>query len=282
VTVEQCLICGRGLERHAIAGLLKCPGCGFVTADVQLTESELTALYGEGYFHGDEYADYVRDRPAAEKSFARRLQTLLRFVEEPATRRLFEVGAAYGYFLGMAKPLFRNVSGSDISLAAVRSARSECGVEVFCGDLLSLEWNEKIDVACMWDTIEHLARPDRYIEWLSDRMAPGSLLAITTGDIDSYVARWRGPKWRQIHPPTHLHYFSRRSLSRILEKYGYRVRFVGYDGMYRSLEMMSYIILCKRRNRPGIHDRLKRLGLLGGNVYLNLRDILFVVAEKTG
>jgi SAM-dependent methyltransferase len=252
-----------------------------VTADLDLGDEELAALYDERYFCGDEYADYVRDRSSIEKSFARRLRTLMPLVGQPNAKNLFEIGSAYGFFLNLARPMFRSVSGIDISRPAVEFARSEFGLPVLCGDVLSATLEEDIDVACMWDTIEHLRRPDLYMAWLSRRMRPGALLAITTGDIESRVARWRGTKWRQIHPPTHLHYFSRKSLAALLENFGFQVRVVAHDGMYRSLEMMSYIILSKRHNLPGIHGALKLLGVLNLDVYVNLRDILYIIAEKT-
>jgi SAM-dependent methyltransferase len=264
-----------------IPGLTRCTSCRFVTADLDLEDEELTALYGERYFCGAEYADYIHDRSSIERSFSRRLRTLMPLVEHSNTKYLFEIGSAYGFFLNLARPLFRSVSGIDISSPAVEFARSEFGLPVLCGDVLSVDLEEDINVACMWDTIEHLRRPDLYLAWLSQRMRPGSLLALTTGDIESRVARWRGAKWRQIHPPTHLHYFSRGSLAALLEKYGFHVRIATYDGMYRSLEMMSYIVFCKRHGRPGIHASLKRLGVLDLDLYLNLRDILYIIAEKT-
>ena len=56
----------------------------------------------------------------------------------------------------------------------------------------------------------------------------------------------------------------------------------GQDGarMYRNLEMMSYIVLSKRHNLSGIHGTLKRLGVLDLEVYLNLRDIVLMIAES--
>ena len=60
----------------------------------------------------------------------------------------------------------------------------------------------------MWDTIEHLKRPDLFVQKAAADLRPGGLIALTTGDIGSLNARLRGARWRMIHPPTHLHYFS--------------------------------------------------------------------------
>lgn len=275
-----CLVCGGVLRPAPIASLLRCPTCRFVTADMALTPEEQAAIYDHRYFAGAEYADYVADRAVIEKSFQRRLRQLLAFVPDARHKRLFEVGCAHGFFLHLARSHFAAVEGIDISCDAVRFASSELGLPVRQGDLLSCALPSAIDVACLWDTIEHLPEPHRYLERLSAHMPKGAVLAITTGDIDSWVARWRGPKWRQIHPPTHLQYFSRDTLSRLLGNYGFTVLSCSYDGMYRSLEMMSYIVFAIKQKRPAIHYALKRLGLLRFNLYINLRDIMFVIAQK--
>ncbi len=263
-----------------IAGLSRCSVCAFQTADLTLSAEELSSLYSKKYFEGEEYANYLADRRVIEKSFHSRLETLLRYTPESQAKDLFEVGCAYGLFLNLAQARYRNVSGIDISSAAVDFARSNLHLDVDCGDLLTSDLPGRIDVACLWDTIEHLSRPDLYIAKLATVMSKGGIIAVTTGDIESRVARWRGRKWRQIHPPTHLQYFSKKTLSMLLERHGFVVRYAGYDGMYRNVESMSYIIFALKRRQARVHSALKRLGVLNFDLYLNLRDIMFFIAEK--
>jgi Methyltransferase domain len=131
-----------------------------------------------------------------------------------------------------------------------------------------------------WDVIEHLRRPDLYIEKIANTFPRGGVLALTTGDLDSWVARARGSKWRQIHPPTHLHYFSRRTLGRLLDRNGLKIKYMCSEGMYRRVETMAYIVLCLKHNRRDLYAHLRKTGLLNWDLYLNLGDIVFVVAEK--
>jgi hypothetical protein len=51
--------------------------------------------------------------------------------------------------------------------------------------------------------------------------------------------------------------------------------------MYRSVDTMAYIVLCLKHNLPGLYSWLRKTPLLRRDLYLNLGDILFVVAEKT-
>jgi hypothetical protein len=180
----------------------------------------------------------------------------------------------------VAQDQFQRVEGLDLSEDATRYAREELGLPVGAADFLNYDSAGTVDVVCLWDTIEHLEKPHLYLEKLGRVMSRGSTIAITTGDIGSLVARFRGARWRQIHPPTHLQYFSRATLLRLLDNYGFRPRYCGYDGIYRSVDTMAYIVLNIKNRQPWLYSFLKGSGLLNWNLYLNLYDVLFVIAEK--
>jgi SAM-dependent methyltransferase len=280
VSKKLCLVCGGVYGASRLPGLLQCESCGFITANLTLTQAELERLYSTAYFTGEEYNDYVAERALIERHFEERLRVLARYVDAPQSRTLFEVGCAYGFFLNVAQREFKSVSGIDISADAVAYAKEQLHLDAAAGDFATVRVSEPVDVVCMWDTIEHLAEPDAYVRKAAEILRPGGHLAITTGDIGSWVARLRGRRWRQIHPPTHLHYFSRATLTRFLESHGFHVTFCGYEGMYRSVETMAYIVLAIRNGQPGLYRALKRTGLLNWNLYMNLFDIMFIVAEK--
>jgi hypothetical protein len=52
------------------------------------------------------------------------------------------------------------------------------------------------------------------------------------------------------------------------------------EGMYRRVDTMAYIVLCLKCNRPDLYGRLRKTRFLNWDLYLNLGDIVFVVAEK--
>jgi SAM-dependent methyltransferase len=276
----SCLVCGGTYRDANLPGLLTCTECGFITANVDLSADALRQLYTSKYFSGEEYRDYVAERALFEKHFRLRLKTLLRFVPDPGSKRLLEIGSAYGFFLAVAREHFKSVEGVDISADAIAYAVTELGLPATAGDFLDYPLAQPVDVVCMWDTIEHLQHPHLYIERVSAHMNRGGVIAITTGDIASLMARMRGARWRQIHPPTHLHYFSKATLTRLLDRCGLTVRYAGSDGVYRSLDTIAYIILNIKRQKPKLYEALKRTGLLQFDFYLNVYDIMFLIAEK--
>lgn len=275
-----CEVCDGEGQLVGYAGLRRCATCSHMWADLSIDADAISRLYQRSYFFGDEYSDYLADRRIIEKNFAGRLQTLRRFLTKAHTR-LFEIGCAYGLFLNAARPNFDTAEGIDISDDAVRYARDEFHLAVSQGDLLDADLSgRQFDVVCMWDTIEHLARPRKYLEAVAPHMAAGALVAITTGDIGSLNARFQKGRWRMIHPPTHLHYFTRQSLIRLLDRCGFDVVHVEHCGVYRSLSGMLHNLATLRWKQPRLGEWFQRTMPKGLDLYLNLYDIMYIVAKR--
>ena len=277
-----CVVCARPAEPRDrwFDHLWRCRECRLVFADLE-AYPDTAALYAESYFKGDEYADYAADRDVLQRNFRRHVELVAGY---RPSGRLFEIGCAYGFFLDLARRRW-DVAGIDASPAAARHAREVLGLDVRAGDFLaSPPADGSVDVVCLWDTIEHLRRPDLYVQQAARSLRPGGILCLTTGDVLSLNARLRGRRWRLIHPPTHLYYFSRPSLDRLFRRFGLSLVHLSYFGYHRRIGSMLHQIA--RRARPGLlRAALERLGdsALGRrDAYLNLLDIRLAVARKTG
>lgn len=278
--LSPCLVCGGRYGPSTLPGLFRCKTCGFTSADLSIPDETLRGLYGEDYFHGEEYLDYVAEEGSLRINFADRLMTLRALAPDMSSADLFEIGCAYGFFLDEVRGTVARASGIDISADAVRYARERLGVEAQSGDYLQLNLGRSVDIIAMWDTIEHLKRPDLFVEKAAVDLRPGGLLAVTTGDIDSFNARMRGQRWRMIHPPTHMHYFSARTLTRLLERAGFDVVHVSHPGNARRLRSVLYILFALKMKRPGLYEALARLPLANARLVVNLYDIMFVVGRR--
>jgi 2-polyprenyl-3-methyl-5-hydroxy-6-metoxy-1,4-benzoquinol methylase len=277
---NHCIICGSNYKKSQRNGLVECERCHFITSDGYLSDEELRNLYRGSYFCRGEYADYLSDREIIQRNLKARLDVLLRFVEQTEKKKLFEIGCAYGFFLDLARGRFERVFGIDISCEAVKYSKEVLHLDAMAGDYLSDKMEGNYDVCCMWDTIEHLKEPHLFIEKIASEMNRDGILAVTTGDIGSLNARLRGKKWRQIRPPVHLHYFSGKTLIRLLERNGFQVVYVAHPGSYLSLRNILHIILVARNRSPNLYRWLDHAGLLKSNVYLNMFDLLYVIGRK--
>jgi hypothetical protein len=110
----------------------------------------------------------------------------------------------------------------------------------------------------------------------------GALLCITTGDIGSLLARLRGARWRMIHPPSHLHYFNRATISRLLRNHGFKVVDIRPVGPARSVHQILYSVLGLGMKMPWMYETLKKLIPADWGLTLNTLDIMQVTAEKKG
>jgi 2-polyprenyl-3-methyl-5-hydroxy-6-metoxy-1,4-benzoquinol methylase len=278
---KTCIVCGGAQAPiRRLPGLVECNKCGFLSADLSISDEELRNLYGQRYFKGEEYLDYIAEEPSLRLNFRNRLVTLKAVAPHLSRCDLFEIGCAYGFFLHEANQWVRSASGIDISTEPIRFAVQELGVDAAQGDYLSLDMGRTFDVVAMWDTIEHLKHPHLFIEKIAQDLKPGGLVALTTGDIGSLVARLQGRHWRLIHPTTHLHYFSAATICELLRRKGFDVLHLSHPGNSRSLRAALYFIAVLRMQRKGLYDALQGFPIFNWHLTVNLFDIMYVIARR--
>lgn len=258
--------------------------CGLIRARVNPSDAELRELYKKEYFFGEEYYDYFMDRPALEKNFLQRLKRLQKYLSKQS--KVIEIGCSYGFFLNLCKEYVKECIGFDITKDGIDHAVSHFGLEAYCLDFVNYN-GSPADVICMWDVIEHLGRPDEMLRKISASLKVGGHFVFTTGDIGSMVAKIRKDKWRMVHPPTHLFYFDKESITKILEKNNFRILRIKYVTIYRNV----YSVLNQLyRNTSG--SKVKKIcwrlavhlskysGIGKWNVGMNLFDVMEVIAIK--
>lgn len=282
MTAGKCALCAETGYNELYSGIVSCRSCGHVYARPGPREADARGMYSRGYFFGGEYSDYLADKRVTQENFRLRLNVLDAYVQRRRHTRLLEVGCAYGFFLEVARTRFDRVMGVDIAEDGVRHAVEKLGADAVNADLLSYDFSgQTFDVVCLWDTIEHLADPAAYLEKISRALIdPGGLVAITTGDIGSFNARFRKGKWRLLHAPSHLHFFSARSLAALLESKGFEIVYARHCGFYRSIDMVLHRILSVTGFGRKCYELLCASGVSRAQLYLNLGDIIYMIGRK--
>ena len=279
-----CPVCqGEDVTAATIPNLQQCRACGFVFFPVQ-NAAALLDLYDEDYFSGAEYPDYLGQQPALRRSMRRHLRQM--GTVHRLGGSLLEVGSAYGFFLDEARAHFDCLVGIDICESPTRYARERLRLDVRLGDVVTHDFaQQRFDAICLWDTIEHVADPRAVIERCVRLLSADGALFLTTGDIGSLNARLRGSSWRQIHPPSHVSYFSRATMMRLLEAAGLSVVRIETAAYFHTV----YNVLASIRLRGGPSGRMAdtALRVVGTTVssrvgfWLNLGDIMFVAAKRS-
>ncbi len=282
--MNSCPVC---LDKHTIKiykdTLFSCQNCSHVWADLTLDEEQLRILYAENYFKGEEYADYLADKLILQSNFSKRLNSLRRLQDSPTFNNVLEIGCAYGFFGDLIKQ--RNPNGKyrgfDISKEAIEYANQQFGNNFSSQNYLFSKSPEipYTDVF-MWDVIEHLPNPIDFIEKVSTETTSGSRIYITTGDISAWLPRKQKDKWRMIHPPTHVHYFTNKSISKLLRQYGFQTEKISYPPVSRSIRVIFYSLFMLNKKPRKFINWIYNLIPEKASIRINTRDIMFVVAKK--
>ena len=189
---------------------------------------------------------------------------------------LLEVGSAYGYFLDEARKRGWRVRGVEPAEHAAQRARHVLGVDVAVGPLTELPVDgQSVDVVALWDVIEHVPNPRETLARAFDWLRPGGVLALSTGDIGSLVARIHGRDWSLLTPPWHQYFFSRRTMRAMLVDVGFTVVRIGGDGN---------VAVDRSSRRPRVPSRiaavLESRPVSSGARKLGRGGIMFVFARK--
>jgi cyclopropane fatty-acyl-phospholipid synthase-like methyltransferase len=273
-TGRRCHACGERpsswAPHYEELGIRRCSSCGSLAFHAEKS-FDFARLYSAGYFHGGEYEDYTGHRAVHERNFERKMRLLRR--NAPTDLRVLEIGCAYGYFVDHAlRSGAAAAHGTDVSSDAIDFARKNVGPHFSLADE-PLPPDLRYNCIAAWDVWEHLSEPFDLFASLIERLPAGGTVAVTTVDSSSFVARSRGPKWRQIHPPTHLHYPTFDGLARGMRALGLDVVHHAHFGYHRALETYLAALRLKWLVRP--FPRLRLVPVL-----VDVRDTQIIIARK--
>ena len=244
----------------------------------------LAAVYQQKYFIKNDsysrfgYTNYNEDKEPMRSVFEQELQKL----EQKITgRKLFDVGAATGFFLDLAKKRGWQTAGCEISEYASQQAQNQ-GHKIYQGSLASLALPADHDLITMWDVLEHVPDPVAQLNKANKILVKGGYLLINTIDADSCWARCWGKKWNMIIPPEHLNFFSRKSLDYLLLANGFVVeenrklaKKFSLAYIFKVLFEWQNFIIWQKLSRIFNNKFWRRF-----SIRINLRDNIFILAKK--
>jgi len=279
----NCIVCrSEKFESLYNNTLKKCAACGFVTANLEISDDVLKKIYSENYFKGAEYLDYLKDKSTIQYNFRKRLDYILKKIDPKSIYSVLELGCAYGFFAELFTSVFpsKQYVGIDISEPAIKYGQDFLKQNLICTDYLQFNSQIKYSDVFMWDVIEHLKNPELIIEKIYNELEINGRIFITTGDIGSFLPRFKKNKWRMIHPPTHLHYFSASTIKKLLENKGFEMLFVSYPPIYRSIKQIFFSLFLLNKKPWFITKLIFKIIPENLNIPINTYDIMFIGAIK--
>lgn len=222
---EACLVCGaaafesRGFgldymapspERYELAS---CRECGFVRM-VSPSPASGGELYPEAYYR-------------KMSGLSRALELLFLRERRAAVERhkdrgaILDVGCGSGEFLRFMSAAGWAVSGVEPSPSGAGAAPEG----VHAGTLDSAGFPAaSFDAATMWQVLEHVPDPAAAISAARALLKDDGVLLVSVPNISSLQSAFGRELWFHLDLPRHIWQFSPRTLSRLLEKSGFKLK----------------------------------------------------------
>jgi len=240
---DACHVCGSrnetALVRDKEKTIFECGSCRLLYT---LYNDKKEFNYEDAYFE-EEYTtqygrSYLEDRINIDGFNRARLAAVNRlftksFKGYSGEKQLFETGAAYGFFLDLAREDGWKVRGVEPSSAAVAYASDKLYLPVTAGTFPDVETgSEEFHALTMWYTIEHIQDLGAVMEKIYISLKRGGVLALSTPNWLGYSGRFHRKKYLETHPADHFYDFSVPTMKRLLKRYRFQVKKVRITGIH--------------------------------------------------
>jgi len=220
-----CPICSahdytRLFDKHGHA-VSRCTSCGHQFTFSPSPKDHVAVVYDDSYFSGGGagYPDYLLEREII-RSHGNAYGKVLHAYVTPRT--VLDVGAAAGFFLqGLIDQGWTGM-GIEPNGTMARYARDSLGLEVMTTTLEHFQSTQMFDLVSMVQVVPHFQNPRTSLAAAARITRPGGLWLIETWDRESLTARTLGRYWHEYSPPSVLHWFSRASLSELVQEFGFQ------------------------------------------------------------
>ena len=152
---------------------------------------------------------------------------LINDVDKENNKTIFDVGCGLGYLLSSLKKGKRKLFGCELDSFATDIA-NKYGT-IFCDKFENINIKKNsIDIIICHHVIEHVDKPEIFIECIKKSLKKNGMLILATPDFDSAMARRFGLKYRMFHDKTHVNFFTNESMHRFLRDYKFTILKVFY------------------------------------------------------
>lgn len=261
-----CALCGTATYRRVVdmgwRRILRCAHCGLVRADPLPSPEEKLASETNDYesdvacpevqeLFKNYHRDYVEDPIILRMK--QHLGDLENILGGPGT--LLDIGAATGILLHLARERGWKPTGIELCAERAAAASKEFDVPIVAGMFTAERFDgQRFDAATMLDVVEHTTEPLAMLQNAHAVLRPGGAIVVAVPNqqclltvlVNTY-ARLGGPLAKtkllpRLYVPIHLHYFTPRTLTRLVTTAGFRVVRLRHAPVYLGRYEMSLLM----------------------------------------
>ena len=274
LTLKSCIICQHNTRvlyenifdnRHGyprLFSIYRCDHCGLCRTRPSLDREELSRIYQKYYPRSSETSEQVL--------------SIFKKIKDISPFRLWAQGggnACYQYIspgkkvldLGCGNCLSllmarhhgaREVIGVDVDLNILPIAK-QLGLDVHIGQLSDLPAEKGLfDYILAQQVIEHEPNPGQLLIEIRERLAENGQVILSFPNVNALYRHIFGEKWLHWHPPYHINHFSKKSITLLAEKCGFRIKklFTVTPDAWMTYQMRTLQILYVRGQRDPFWD----------------------------
>lgn len=264
-----CNLCGSGDGKTLFQGdyggmpfsVTMCGSCGLIYLTPRFSRYQIE----EDYNRAAKSESYISDAGKEKELYRERFNKYLNEIEKHKREKgkILDIGCAIGLFLDAAVKRGWDAYGVEISNVFVEYARTEMGLNVQRGQIEDIKDREScFDVITMWHVLEHTLDPRLAVSRAYDLLKEDGLLALEVPNGESEIQRAIKTHPEKIKPYGHLYYFSRETLTRLLESVGFSLITSGFSEGTGCGTLLRHLGL--NRLHAGLIDNFHYLRFLKG------------------
>lgn len=155
---------------------------------------------------------------------------IIKLVEK--NKKVLDVGCASGYLASFLKQKGCTIDGIDTDRESVEKAKEYCNASIL--DISKDKINGEYEVIILGDILEHLVNPDKVLLNLKENLKNDGYIIISIPNIVNIYPRLKilfghfDYEEIGIFDRTHLKFFTKKSLKKMINKTGYKIEKLEY------------------------------------------------------
>ncbi|MDJ1473114.1 class I SAM-dependent methyltransferase [Xanthocytophaga flava] len=252
--LKSCPVCNTLVFKHFLVckdytvskqefQIVRCESCGFKFTNPRPAAHEIGAFYqSEDYIsHSNTNKGLINKAYQIVRNYT--LKNKLKLINSLHTKgTLLDIGCGTGAFLQTCSSAGWQVKGTepDSNARAFAGSNNQLTIEP---DFLTAYPDEQFDIITMWHVLEHVHLLSETLDKLRRNLSSDGKLVIAVPNSESYDAKYYNQYWAAYDVPRHLYHFAPKTLTQLIEKFGFKIAEVKpmyFDAFYISMLSTKY------------------------------------------
>jgi 2-polyprenyl-3-methyl-5-hydroxy-6-metoxy-1,4-benzoquinol methylase len=203
-----------------IFSVVKCLDCGFLFLNPRPLRSEVIHAYTLDFHKSDETILYKFIKPCFSISEESNIRALKEYKE---SGRLLDVGCGNGSFILAMQEKGYDVWGVELNLEAKKFTSQGLEGRISYQEIEECRFPpNSFDIITMFQSLEHIYDLSTTLKEIRRILKDDGIVFICVPNADFFEFRLFGPYNYNLEVPRHLYFFTKKSLSALLLKNGFR------------------------------------------------------------